>query len=95
MPLDACNKRRYKWHKMTHPLQTWLINRGMTQTAFAASIGISRMAVWRILRGKPALTVSMLRRVSDATGIPVAALVSGDGTNISRFEYVETKAGLE
>jgi transcriptional regulator with XRE-family HTH domain len=95
MPLDARNNWRYKWHDMTHPLQTWLTNRGMTQTAFAASVGISRMAVWRILRGKPALTVSMLRRVSDATGLPVSALVSGSSENISRFECVENVAGAE
>jgi transcriptional regulator with XRE-family HTH domain len=95
MPLDARNNRRYKWHDMTHPLQTWLTTRNMTQTAFAASVGISRMAVWRILNGKPALTVSMLRRVSDATGLPVSALVSGSDENISRLEYVETAAGAE
>ena len=36
---------------MEHPIKTWLDANETTQEAFASGIGISRMQLWRIMRG--------------------------------------------
>ena len=49
-------------------LSGWLEDLGMSQTAFAAHIGISRVMLSRILHGHAALTADMDLRLAEALG---------------------------
>ena len=75
MPLDASSVPRYKWRMVTHPLQEWFKLSGKTKLAFAEEVGISRQTIWRVIRGDRSLSLTMLARVSQATGIPISRLV--------------------
>lgn len=58
-------------HNPAHPgevLTGWLDDLGVTVTAFAAHIGISRVMLSRVLHGHAAVTADMDLRLSEALG---------------------------
>lgn len=61
---------------MTHPLEKWLQETGTSKVDFAEAHGISRMAIWRVVSGDASVSLSMLRKISKATGIPLPDLLS-------------------
>jgi len=59
----------------THPLDQWLEANGKTKADLAISAGVSRMALWRVMNGNICVSVSMLSKISQATGIPMSDLI--------------------
>jgi len=58
-------------HNPAHPgelLTGWLVDLGLTVTAFALHIGISRVMLSRVLHGHAALSADMDLRLSEALG---------------------------
>ena len=58
-------------HDPAHPgelLAGWLDDLGVTVTAFAAHIGVSRVMLSRVLHGHAAVTADMDLRLSEALG---------------------------
>lgn len=60
----------------THPLTKWFEATGKSRAEFAREAGVSRMAIWRIMNGDRRLSLSLLEKVSGASGIPVSKLIS-------------------
>jgi DNA-binding XRE family transcriptional regulator len=54
--------------------------RGMTQGELASAAGITRGHVCLVEKGRHNVTVVLLRRLADAVGVPVAALVDAPGS---------------
>ena len=58
-------------HNPAHPgelLSGWLVDLGVTVTAFAEHIGISRVMLSRVLHGHAAVSADMDLRLSEALG---------------------------
>lgn len=58
-------------HNPAHPgelLAGWLADLGVTVTAFAAHVGISRIMLSRVLNGRSAVSADMDLRLSEALG---------------------------
>jgi len=49
-------------------LQEYLSNQGLTQSAFASMIGISRVQVNRLIKGKRAPSLKVAKRIERVTG---------------------------
>lgn len=65
------NYGRGRGFPFSHPggtLSGWLEDLGMSQSTFAAHIGISRVMLSRILHGHAALTADMGLRLAEALG---------------------------
>jgi transcriptional regulator with XRE-family HTH domain len=60
---------------MAHPLETWFKETGTSKVDFAEAHGVSRMAIWRVVSGDASVSLAMLRKISGATGIPLADLL--------------------
>lgn len=59
---------------MEHPIKTWLDANETTQEAFASTVGISRMQLWRIMNGSIPSRQTALS-IQDATAGKVKAAV--------------------
>ncbi len=58
-------------HNPAHPgelLAAWLADLGVTVTAFAAHVGVSRPMLSRVLNGRSAVSADMDLRLSEALG---------------------------
>lgn len=54
-----------------HPLRTYLESTGTTLEAFAESVGVSRMTLYRAMRGETSLPV--IRKIVAETGGAITA----------------------
>lgn len=75
---------------LQHPLTRYLEDNQRTVADLATAAGVSRMTIYRIIRGDQNATVGILSRVSAATGGIVAAaelLPSCCQANTSDAEY--------
>lgn len=61
---------------MTHPLESWLRENRVGKAAFAKETGVSRMAVWRVIQGRSGVSLAMLEKIEQATGISLTRLVA-------------------
>lgn len=53
---------------MKHPLTEWLEQKREPLEAFARRVGVSRMHLWRLIKGRGNFTTDLLNSISDATG---------------------------
>lgn len=62
---------------MEHPLLTYSAKSGHRITDIAKAAGVSRMTLYRLMKGEQNATISMLEKVSNATGgeVPVSAFL--------------------
>lgn len=58
---------------MQHPLRKWLDRKGLTQQAFAASIGLDGASLSRILNGQTGPSLETAFAIEDATRKAVRA----------------------
>ena len=93
-------------HNPAHPgelLSGWLDDLGVTVTAFAEHIGISRVMLARVLHGHAAVSADMDLRLSEALGTSpgywLALQAQRDlwaaGENAKHRQTIERMAGLE
>ena len=60
---------------MTHPIESWLDAKETTREAFAATVGISRMQLWRIMNGSMPSRDTALAIQEAANGAVKAAIL--------------------
>jgi len=62
---------------MEHPLVTYAEKSGRGITEIAKAAGVSRMTLYRLMKGEQNATISLLERVSEATNgeVPASAFL--------------------
>jgi transcriptional regulator with XRE-family HTH domain len=59
-------------------LAEYLKRTGLTQTDFAARVGVSQPTVWNLIHGKHSASAEVLMRISRETGLTVDRLLALD-----------------
>jgi transcriptional regulator with XRE-family HTH domain len=57
--------------------------RGWSMTQFAAEVGVSYGYMWRLERGERQPSPSVRKRITDALGVPLAAIVAGEPAEVA------------
>lgn len=64
-----------QWHILFMTLDEHMREKGLSDAALAAKVGVSQPVIWRIRNRKRRPKVEVAKRIEEVTGIPAADLV--------------------
>jgi len=70
----------------SHPLSEYVARSGVSISDLAKRAGVSRMTIYRLIKGEQNATISLLEQVSAATGgnVPISALLPVPASKAAR-----------